>query len=63
MTFPPACSNVQMFIGDTVVGVHRVPARHEDDLEGTVRAAGLVRALDGLTRSHGPCAEPQKCAI
>ena len=38
MTFRPACSNVQMLIGDSVVGVHRVPPRHEEDLEGMVRA-------------------------
>ena len=47
---------------DAVVGVYRVPAVHEDDLECTVRAAGLVRAFDG-PRPDGPCTEPQKCAI
>jgi len=45
MTCCPAGSTVQKFIGDAMVGIFGAPAAHEDDLECTVRAAGLVRAL------------------
>ncbi|MCX6363589.1 MAG: hypothetical protein NTW58_05370 [Actinobacteria bacterium] len=63
MTCCPAGSTVQKFIGDAMVGIFGAPAAHEDDLECTVRAAGLVRALGGLTRPENPCTEPQECAI